>query len=115
MNGNTGGNLGLRRAAAWALMAAVAAAATACGVHVSFSGGSGPAGPAIFRDNRAYAHCMQTHGVPNFPTPANSSERFHITGHPRGKVTGPMARANDACQHLLPPGSVTTDSGHATP
>jgi hypothetical protein len=106
MNDNTGANGGLRRAGALAVMATVAVLATGCGLQVSFSGGSASA----FRQNVAYAHCMQTHGVPNFPTPANSSERFHISGRPHGKVTGPRARANEACQHLLPRGSVTTSS-----
>ncbi|MGD0924327.1 MAG: hypothetical protein ABR926_03955 [Streptosporangiaceae bacterium] len=111
MNGNTGGKRGLRRAAALAVVAAVAVLATACGmVNASVSGGSASTGSATFRANLAYAHCMQTHGAPNFPTPANSSERFHISGRPNGKVTGPRARANDACQHLLPPGSVTIRS-----
>ncbi len=111
MNGKTGGSRGPRRAGALAVMAAVAVLATACGlvhVHVASIGGAASTGSATFRENLAYAHCMQTHGVPNFPDPTNSSERFHITGHPNGKVTGPRARANDACQHLLPPGSVTT-------
>jgi hypothetical protein len=106
MIGNTGANGGLRRAGALAVMATVAVLATGCGLQVSFSGGSASA----FRQNVAYAHCMQTHGVPNFPTPTNSSERFHISGRPHGKVTGPRARANEACQHLLPRGSVTTSS-----
>ncbi len=112
MNGQTGGNRGPRRAAALAAAAAVAAAAmlTACGIPSS-SAGPAPAGPAAYRADLAYAHCMQTHGAPNFPTPANSSQRFHISGRPNGKVTGPRARANDACQHLLPPGSVTIRSG----
>jgi hypothetical protein len=111
MNGNTGGHRSLRRAGTLAVMAAVAVLATACGmVHVSFSGGSAPA----FRQNVAYAHCMQSHGAPNFPTPANPSERFHISGRPHGKAIGPLARANEACQHLLPRGSVTTSSGRVT-
>ena len=86
MNGTTGGHRGLRRAGVMAVLAVVAAAATACGlVHVSLSGGSASA----FRQNVAYAHCMQSHGVPNFPNPTNSSERFHISGRPHGKVAGP--------------------------
>ena len=107
MNDKAGGSRGLRRAGALAVVAAVAVLATACGVHISFSGGSAPAGAAIFRAEVAYAHCIRTHGVPNFPVPTNSSERFHISGQPHGKVIGPRARANAACQHLLPPGSVT--------
>jgi hypothetical protein len=115
MNGNTSGSRGLRRAGALAVMAAVAVLATACGVHVSFSGSPAATGSAAFRANLAYAHCMQTHGVPNFPDPVNSSQSFHISGHPNGRVTGPRARANDACQHLLPRGSVTTSSAYPTP
>ena len=69
MNGMTGGNRGPRRAAALAVVAAVAVLTAACGVHVHFgsSGGSASAGPPTYRANLAYAHCMQTHGVPDFP------------------------------------------------
>ena len=69
MNDKTGGSRGPRRAGALAVVAAVAVLATACGVHVSFSGGSASTGSAAFRENLAYAQCMQTHGVPNFPDP----------------------------------------------
>ena len=71
---------------------------------------------AAFQANLAFARCIRAHGVPNFPEPTNSSESFHIrssesfhiSGHPNGKVNGPMAQAVNACKHLLPPGSVTT-------
>ena len=115
MNDKTGGSRGPRRAGALAVLAAVAVLTAACGlVHVQVLSSGGPAatGSAAFRANLAYAHCMQTHGVPNFPDPTNSSESFHVSGHPNGKATGPRAQANDACEHLLPRGSVTTASGH---
>jgi hypothetical protein len=113
MNGNTGGSRGPRRAGALAVVAAVAVLTTACGaVHFSSSGGSASTGSASFRANLGYAQCMQTHGVPNFPDPTNSSESFHISGHPNGNSS--VARANDACQHLLPRGNVTANSGHVT-
>ena len=101
MNGKTGGSRGLRRAGALAVVAAVAVLPAACGVvhvHVGFSGGAASAGPATYRANLAFAHCMQTHGAPDFPDPPESSS-FHISGHLNGKVTGPMARALGACQH----------------
>jgi hypothetical protein len=115
MNGKTGGSRGPRRAAALAVLAAVAVLTAACGlvhVHVLSSGGPAATGPATYRANLAYAQCMQTHGVPNFPDPTNSSESFHVSGHLNGKATGPRAQANHACEQLLPPGSVTTGSGH---
>ena len=91
MNDKTGGNRGPRRAGALAVVAAVAVLATACGVCMCMrsSGGSASAGSATYRANLAYAHCMQTHGVPNFPDPTNSSESFHISGHPNGKAPAP--------------------------
>jgi subtilase family serine protease len=117
MNGKTGGSRGPRRAAALAVVAAVAVLTAACGVvhvHVGSSGGSAPAGPATYRANLAFAHCIQTHGVPNFPDPIGSSS-FHVSGHLNGKVTGTMARALGACQHLLPRSSVTAPATASPP
>ena len=111
MNGAAGGNRGPRRAAALAVVAAIAVLTAACGVHVHIgsSGGSASAEPPTYRANLAYAHCMQTHGVPDFPNP-NPSQGFSISGHPTGN--SPLARADDACQQLLPAGS--TGAGGAT-
>jgi subtilase family serine protease len=117
MNGETGGSRGLLRAGALAVVAAVAVMATACDVvhvHVGSSGGSAPAGPATFRADLAYAHCMQTHGLPGFPDP-NPSEGFSISGQLNGNASSPAARANDACQHLLPRGSVTAPATASPP
>ena len=95
-----GGNRGPRRAAALAVVVTVAVLTAACDVHVHIgsSSGSASAEPATYRANLAYAHCMQTHGVPDFPDP-NPSAGFSISGHPTGN--SPLARANDACQQLL--------------
>ena len=122
MNDKTGGNRGLRRAGALAVVAAVAVLATACGVHVSFGDGSAPAstgsastGSATFRANLAFAQCMRSHGVPNFPEPTSSSESFNVSGHLNGTaLPGPLGRAANACRHLLPRGSVTTNTGQVT-
>jgi subtilase family serine protease len=108
MVGQTGGSRGRRRAAALAVVA-VAVLAAACGGGPWSSGGSAPAGSATYRADLAYAHCMQTHGVPGFPDP-NPSGGFSISGHPNGD--SPLPRANDGCQHLLPAGS--TGPGVAT-
>ena len=50
---------------------------------------------------------MQTHGVPDFPDPSPSGS-FSISGQPH--ANSPAARANDACEHLLPAGSTGTGS-----
>jgi subtilase family serine protease len=109
MKDKTRGRRGPRRAAALAVVAA-AAVLTACGGSPSSSGGSAPAGSATYRADLAYAQCMRTHGVPGFPDP-NPSEGFSISGHPHGN--SPAARANDACQHLLPAGGTGTGSATA--
>jgi subtilase family serine protease len=108
MNGKTGGNRGPRCAAALTVVAAVAVL-TACGGSPSPSGGSASAESATYRADLAYAQCMQTHGVPDFPDP-NPSAGINISGQPHGN--SPAARANDACEHLLPSGS--TGTGGAT-
>jgi subtilase family serine protease len=117
MNDKTGGSRGPRRAAALAVLAAVAVLATGCGmvhVHVGSSGGPAPPGPAAtYQADRAYARCMQTHGVPGFPNPNPSGGiSISISGHPH--ANSPAARANDACKHLLPAGSTGT-GGAAAP
>ena len=123
MNGKTGGNRGPRRAAALAVVAAVAVLAacggsptphggspTPHGGSSSSSDGSASTETATYRADLAYAHCMQTHGVPDFPDPKPSGD-ISISGQPRGN--SPAARANEACEHLLAAGSTGTGSATA--
>jgi hypothetical protein len=112
MNGRTGGGRGPQCGGALAVVAAVAVLAAGCGVvHVHFgSGGSAQAGPGAYRAEVAYAQCMRAHGVPGFPIP-NPSENVRISGPPGGNPHSPAARANDACEHLLLPGSTGTGGG----
>jgi subtilase family serine protease len=102
---------GPRRAAALTVVAAVAVL-TACGGGPSPAAGAAPAEPAAYRADLAYAQCMRTHGVPGFPNP-NPSEAFSISGQPHGN--SPAARANDACDHLLPAGSATAPATSSLP
>jgi hypothetical protein len=107
MNGKYGAGRVRRRAGILAAAAAVATLTAGCGlaqatVHTD------AAGSAAHRANLAYARCMRTHGAPDFPLP-RPGESFHISGHPTGAVHGARAKANAACEHLLPPGSVTAN------
>jgi hypothetical protein len=112
MNGTARSNWRLRRAGALAVVAAVAVLTTACGVHVHFGLHSGPASTgANYRTSLAYAHCMQTHGVPNFPDPKPSGH-YSISGQLNGSRNSPLARANDACRHLL--SAASAGAGGAT-
>jgi hypothetical protein len=92
----------LRRAGA---LAGTVLLATACG------GAGSPAavtGPASYQKAVAYAQCMRTHGVPDYPDP-NSKGVFISTKENRGDFGGPRAAsANQACQRLLPNGGQLT-------
>jgi hypothetical protein len=114
MNDKTGGSRSLRRAGALAVLAAAVAVLTAaCGGSPSSSAGSASTGSATYRAELAFAQCMRTHGVPNFPDP-NPSGGFSVSGQLNGNPTGPAAQAHNACQHLLPSGSATTGTGSVT-
>ena len=120
MNERTGGRGGARRAGALAVMAAVVVLTAACSVvHVHFGSSAGPAsgsaptGPAAYRAELAYAQCMRTHGLPGFPNPnpSQGSSSVHLNGGPGS----PAARANDACEHLLPRASTTAPATTSPP
>jgi subtilase family serine protease len=57
---------------------------------------------------------MRNHGEPNFPDPSRKGGRVHETITPGN---GPVARANDACKHLLPNGNTiaVSTAAPATP
>ena len=90
-------------AAAWACSAAVAVL-TRVRRQSPSSGGSASAGSATDPAELAYAHRMQTHDVPGFPDP-NPSGSFGISINGSPHANSPAARANDACEHLLPAGA----------
>ena len=53
----------------------------------------------------SFAHCMRSHGVPDFPDPdpQGGFPSFHLT------VPKPVSRsADDSCRHLLPGGTAGT-------
>ena len=113
MNGNTGASRGPRGAGALAVVAAVAVL-TACGGGHSSSVGSASAESAAYRANLAFAHCMQSHGLPGFPDP-NPSGTFSFGRGLTGNSNSPAARAYDACKYLLPRGSATTAATPSPP
>jgi hypothetical protein len=115
MNDKTGGSRGLHRAGALAAVAAIAVLTTAaCSGSPSSSDPSAASkGSATYRAELAFADCMQTHGVPNFPDP-NPSGGFAVSGQLNGSPKGPAAQAHSTCQHLLPRGSATTGTGSVT-
>ena len=98
-----GSNRNLRCARALAVAAAAAVLTAGCGVvHVHFgsSGGTSSTVHGTYQQQLAYAQCVRSHGLPDFPLPSPSEasgDTRRITASPGT----PLARANDACQHLL--------------
>lgn len=96
---------------ALAILAAVALGAAAC--SSPSTGGSGTAATAesaAYRANIAFAQCMRTHGVPDFPDPQPGSS-FSVSVEPAGAAAQtPSGKAYLACQHLLPNASAPTSS-----
>ena len=104
----TGGRRGPRRAAALAAVAGIAVL-TGCSTSPVSSGGTASAHSVTYQENLAFAHCLQTHGVPDFPDPnPSASATITISGHP--PANSPAGRAYATCQHLLTSGSAGTGS-----
>lgn len=87
--------------------AVLALLATACsgGSSAAGSGGSPTAGgSATSRSLVAYSHCMRSHGVPDFPDPANSGQLPKTDAQILGVSSSQLQAAKRDCQHLLPTG-----------
>ena len=100
MNAKIFGTRGARRVVALAVLAAAALLTAAC--SAPSSSGSGTASTtesAAYRADIAFAQCMRTHGVPNFPAPGQTKVSPVNVNSPQ------YLAAAGACQHLLPPGA----------
>ena len=103
MNDKTGSNRNLRCARALAVAAAAAVLTAGCGVvHVHFgsSGGSSSTEPGTYQQQLAYAQCVRSHGLPDFPLPSPSGAAG-VSRRMTASPGTPLARANDVCQQLL--------------
>ena len=103
MNDKTGSNQILRCARALAVAAAAAVLTAGCGVvHVHFGSSGGPSStePGTYQQQLAYAQCVRSHGLPDFPLPSPSGAAG-VSRRLTASPGSPLARANDACQHLL--------------
>jgi hypothetical protein len=82
-----------------AVLAAVAVLTAACGGGSPSAAGSPGTGQGRLAQALAFAHCMRSHGAPNFPDP-NSSGGFAMKPSNSAKFNVPQAHA--ACAHLYP-------------
>ena len=103
MNDKTRSNRTMRCARALAVVAAAAAATAGCGVvHVHFGSSGGPSSTVhgTYQQELAYAQCVRSHGLPDFPLPSPSGA-VGVSRRMTASPGSPLARANDACEHLL--------------
>ena len=105
-----GGPSRLRRAGLFlVLLAALAILLGACGSS-SGSSADAPAGQSSGSSQSgtvAFAQCVRSHGVPDFPDPQNG--HFLISGADQDNPN--FKPAVQACQHLLGPGGATNGGG----
>jgi hypothetical protein len=104
--------------AAAGLMIVAALAAGCGGGPASSSAGasgspaaSGSSAGSTYRSDLAYAACIRSHGVPNFPDPKPGGG-FDMTSNPNDPQ---LQAAQRECAHLLPPSQQQTTTGHFTP
>jgi hypothetical protein len=71
----------------------------------SASGGSPTSGPTAAQAV-AYADCLRSHGVPNWPDPNSSGvfDKSKLTLHQLGVSSSRLQSAQTACKHLAPNG-----------
>jgi hypothetical protein len=81
--------------------AALVLLAAACG-----GASKPPAASAQQNAAAAYARCVRSHGVPNWPDPNSSGvfDKSKLTSQQLGASSSRVQAAQSACQHLLPNG-----------
>ena len=89
-----------RVAAQVAALATEALLTAACGGGSSSSSGTSGAGQGRLTQALAFAHCMRSHGAPDYPDP-NSSGVFMVNPSTSAKFDAPQS-TRAACAHLLP-------------
>jgi hypothetical protein len=82
-----------------AVLAAAALLTATCGGGSASTAGSSGAGQGRLAQALAFAHCMRSHGAPDYPDP-NSSGGFVMKPSNSSSFNVPQAHA--ACAHLYP-------------
>jgi hypothetical protein len=101
----------VRTAAAIIGTASLVLLAAACGGSPSSagsstgSGGASTAGRTTSSQLLAFARCVRSHGVANYPDPNSSGKLPTATPQQLGVSSAQYQAAQNACQHLLPNGA----------
>jgi hypothetical protein len=92
-----------RTAGAVIVAAALALLVAACSSGSPSSGGSSTSGGSSSSPSAvAFAHCMRTHGVPNYPDPDSHGNLGKTSAQQLGVSSSAFNAAKSACQSLLP-------------
>jgi len=83
-----------------AALAATALLTAACGGGSASAAGSSGAGQGRLAQALAFAHCMRSHGAPNYPDP-DSTGGWDMKPSNSSSFNAPQS-ARTACVHLLP-------------
>jgi hypothetical protein len=89
-----------------AVLAAVALLTAACGGGSASAAGSSGTGQVRVQQALAFAHCMRSHGAPNFPDPDSSGGIVIKKSLMEPSFNAPRS-ARAACVHLLPKYALT--------
>jgi hypothetical protein len=105
MHNNDNHRSARRRAIMLAVTAGIAllttAAACGGGSSTGSAGSSATGASTTYAKELAYAQCMRSHGVPNFPDP-NSNGTFSINGNSVNLHSAQAQSAQKACSSLAP-------------
>ncbi|GIM89213.1 hypothetical protein [Paractinoplanes toevensis] len=71
---------------------------------------AGPDGDADLQQSLAYADCMRSSGVPNFPDPVGNGNGVEVSV-PKGVDEADLAKAEEACRDKLPQGVAEDQDG----
>lgn len=89
----------------------IAVAAATCAVAIGACGSSGPTTSSRGATKQsklggalAFARCMRSHGVPNFPDPSVSGNGIQLIGSSSQINSPAFQSAQKSCTHLLPGG-----------
>jgi hypothetical protein len=86
--------------------AAAALATAGLALLIAACGGSPASESAQVNGAVAFASCMRSHGVPNWPDPNSSGvfDKTKLSSQQLGASSSRVQAAQSACQHLLPNG-----------
>jgi hypothetical protein len=103
MKSDTGRGRGRSRPAILAVLLVMTPLTAACGGTADGAGGSSSTrASTLYQEELAVAHCMRSHGVPNFPDPPANGSLPGVSPDSLGVSNSVYQSALNACRQLAP-------------